>query len=77
MTIFKRSSARHRAETASHVVRDTTIAAAAGAAMLGSVAPAHASASYQVPVASTSAYATPNTSWSSSTGYSYQVPAST
>ena len=84
MTFFKRSSARHRAETASHVVRNTTIAAAAGAAIVGSVAPAQASASYtgQAAAAPTAAYTAPATSWSWSwsggyTWYSYTAPAST
>ena len=90
MAFFKRNSARHRAETGSHVVRNTTIAAAAGAAVLGSIAPAQASASagnsasssYQAPAAATAAYTAPSTwwSWSSSGGYtqySYQAPAST
>lgn len=59
MAIFRPRSARHRAEATSHLVRNTTIAAAAaGAAIIGSVAPAQASASrandtpytYQAPV---------------------------
>ena len=50
MAFFKRSSARHRAETSSHFVRNTTAAAAAGAALIGSAAPAQAYA--QAPVAS-------------------------
>ena len=48
MSLFTLNAARHRAETTSHVVRNTTIAAAAGAAMIGSVAPAQAFA--QAPV---------------------------
>jgi cell wall-associated NlpC family hydrolase len=71
MTFFKQNSARHRAESTSHAVRNTTIAAAAGAAMIGSIAPAQAyaevpAATYQAPAPSAvSAY----------TSYTYQAPA--
>jgi hypothetical protein len=35
MAFLKQNSARHRAQVQSHAVRNTTIAAAAGAAILG------------------------------------------
>lgn len=57
MSVLKRRSARHRAETASHMVRNTTIAAAAGVAMIGSIAPAQASA--QAPAASGAVHSAP------------------
>ena len=57
MTFFKQNSARHRAETPSHAVRNTTIVAAAGAAIIGSVAPAQAYA--EVPVASGATWSAP------------------
>lgn len=57
MTIFKRSTARHRAETTSHLVRTTTIAAAAGAAVIGSIAPAQAYA--EIPAGTATAYSAP------------------
>ena len=57
MTIFKRSTARHRAETTSHLVRTTTITAAAGAALIGSIAPAQAYA--EVPADTASVYSAP------------------
>ena len=79
MAFFKQNSARHRAATASHAVRNTTIAAAAGAAVLGSVAPAQAYA--EVPAASTGAgavYATPaSSSLAAQTSYTYEAPAAT
>ena len=44
MSFMKQSSARHRAETQSHVVRNTTVATiAAGAAVAGMTMPAQAS----------------------------------
>ncbi|ALU39483.1 hypothetical protein AS188_06640 [Kocuria flava] len=79
MAFFKQNSARHRAATASHAVRNTTIAAAAGAAVLGSVAPAQAYA--EVPAASSGAgavYATPaSSSLAAQTSYIYEAPAAT
>ena len=57
MTVFKRHAARHRAETTSHAVRNTTIAATAGAVLIGSIAPAQAYA--EVPAETAPAYATP------------------
>ena len=69
MTIFKRSTARHRAETTSHLVRTTTIAAAAGAAVIGSIAPAQAYA--EVPAGTATAYSAPA---SALTTYSSTAP---
>ena len=57
MSLFKHNAARHRAETPSSAVRNTTIAAAAGAALIGSIAPAQAYA--EVPAAT----ATASASW--------------
>lgn len=73
MSLFKQNAARHRAETTSHVVRNTTIAAAAGAAMIGSIAPAQAYA--QAPVQSGAAYSAPaSASLAGYTSYTYQAP---
>ena len=85
MAFFKQNPARHRAETPSHMVRNTTIAAAAGAAMLGSVAPAQAYA--EIPAASETVHSAPtaspaNYSWYTDTApvahqaVSYQAPVS-
>ncbi|MEB2529297.1 hypothetical protein CIK52_06260 [Kocuria rosea] len=60
MAFFTRSSARHRAQTPSHLVRTTTLAAAVGAAVIGSVAPAQAYA--EAPATSGTAYSAPATS---------------
>ncbi|WP_298591370.1 C40 family peptidase [uncultured Kocuria sp.] len=57
MSLFKHNAARHRAETPSSAVRNTTIAAAAGAALIGSIAPAQAYA--EVPAATATAYSAP------------------
>ncbi|MGK7222768.1 C40 family peptidase [Kocuria flava] len=57
MSLFKQNTARHRAETTSHLVRTTTIAATAGAALIGSIAPAQAYA--EVPTDTATAYAAP------------------
>ncbi|MFI7482794.1 C40 family peptidase [Kocuria sp. M1R5S2] len=74
MTFFKQNSARHRAESTSHAVRNTTIAAAAGAAMIGSIAPAQAYA--EVPAASGAAYQAPAPSaLAGFTSYTYEAPA--
>ncbi|ALU40868.1 hypothetical protein AS188_15205 [Kocuria flava] len=74
MAFFKHSSARHRAETTSHAVRNTTIAAAAGAAILGSVAPAQAYA--EVPAASGAVSSAPApASLANYTSYTYEAPA--
>ena len=54
MAFFKHTSARHRAETPSCRARNTTIAAAAGVAILGSVAPAQAYAELPAAPAATS-----------------------
>lgn len=74
MSLFQQNAARHRAETTSHAVRNTTIAAAAaGAAMLGSVAPAQAFA--QAPVETGAAYSAPaSASLSQFSSYTYQAP---
>ena len=56
MSFMKQSSARHRAETQSHVVRNTTVATiAAGAAVAGMTMPAQASSDI-VELGSTSSY---------------------
>ncbi|MFE7631665.1 C40 family peptidase [Kocuria sp. NPDC057446] len=74
MSLFQQNAARHRAETTSHAVRNTTIAAAAaGAAMLGSVAPAQAFA--QAPVETGAAYSAPaSASLTQFASYTYQAP---
>ncbi|MEX5294479.1 C40 family peptidase [Kocuria sp. CPCC 205268] len=73
MSLFQQNTARHRAESTSHVVRNTTIAAAAGAAMIGSIAPAQAYA--QAPVESGAAYSAPaSASLAGYTSYTYQAP---
>ena len=70
MAFFKQSAARHRAETPSHAVRNTTIATAvAGAAVIGSVAPAQAYA--EVPTDTATAYSAPA---SALTTYSSAAP---
>ena len=72
MSLFTLNAARHRAETTSHVVRNTTIAAA-GAAMIGSVAPAQAFA--QAPVETGAAYSAPaSASLAEYSSYTYQAP---
>ncbi|WP_298586543.1 C40 family peptidase [uncultured Kocuria sp.] len=75
MSLFKQNTARHRAESTSRAVRNTTIAAAAGAAMIGSIAPAQAYA--QAPVESGAAYSAPapaSASLAGYTSYTYQAP---
>lgn len=74
MAFFKQSSARHRAEAPSYAVRNTTIAAAAaGAAVIGSVAPAQAYA--EVPAASGAVYSAPApSSLADYTSYTYEAP---
>ncbi|MGQ1837550.1 C40 family peptidase [Kocuria turfanensis] len=72
MAIFKQSTARHRAETTSNAVRNTTIAAAAGAAIVGSIAPAQAYA--EIPAASGAAYSAPAPAAASLASYTYQAP---
>ncbi|MGK7221607.1 C40 family peptidase [Kocuria flava] len=54
MTFFTSSSARHRASASSRLVRGTVLTAAAGAAVLGSVAPAQAYAELPAAPASSS-----------------------
>ncbi|GEO95870.1 C40 family peptidase [Kocuria turfanensis] len=74
MAIFKQNTARHRAETSSNAVRNTTIAAAAGAAIVGSIAPAQAYA--EVPAASGAAYSAPAPAPAAASlaSYTYQAP---
>lgn len=76
MTFAKHNSARHRVETSSHAVRNTTIAAAAaGAAVAGAVAPAQAYSGL-VDLGGNTSYGTPSTySLDSYTTYTYQAPA--
>lgn len=70
MSLFKQNAARHRAESTSNAVRNTTIAAAAGAAIIGSIAPAQAYA--EVPATS---YAAPATaSLATYAPQTYQAP---
>lgn len=73
MSLFKQNTARHRAETTSNAVRNTTIAAAAGAAIIGSIAPAQAYA--EVPAASYSAPAAASLASYASSGYQAPVAA--
>ena len=72
MSLFKLNAARHRAETSSRAVRTTTIAAAAGAALVGSIAPAQAYA--EIPAASGSSYAAPASAMADLASYTYQAP---
>ena len=72
MAFFTRSSARHRAQTTSRAVRTTTVAAAAGAAVIGSIAPAQAYA--EIPTAPTT-YAAPVSAVTSPASNTYQAPA--
>jgi cell wall-associated NlpC family hydrolase len=74
MVFTKQNSARHRAAVQSHTVRNTTIAAAAaGAAVIGSVAPAQAYA--EAPVLSGASYSAPAASAVASyTSYTYEAP---
>ena len=57
MAFFTRSSARHRAQAPSRLVRRTTLVAAAGAAVIGSVTPAQAYA--ELPATPGTSYAAP------------------
>lgn len=72
MTFVKKNSARHRADSASHAVRNTSIAAAAaGVAVVGIVAPAQASSDV-IDLGGTTSYGTQSeTSWNSVAGNSY------
>ena len=72
MSFFKHSTARHRAETSSRAVRTTTVVAAAGAALVGSIAPAQAYA--EIPAASGSSYAAPASAMADLASYTYQAP---
>ena len=74
MSLFKQNTARHRAGTTSSAVRNTTIAAAAGAALIGSIAPAQAYA--EIPVASsTTSWAPVASSAANFAANTYQAPA--
>ena len=73
MSLFTQNTARHRAETSSRAVRTTTIAAAAGAALVGSIAPAQAYA--EIPAASGSSYAAPASATANLASDSYRAPA--
>ena len=72
MSLFKQNTARHRAETSSRAVRTTTVVAAAGAALVGSIAPAQAYA--EIPAASGSSYAAPASAMADLASYTYQAP---
>ena len=72
MSLFKQHTARHRAETSSPAVRTTTIAAAAGAALVGSIAPAQAYA--EIPAASGSSYAAPASATANLASYTTPAP---
>ena len=74
MSLFKQNTARHRAGITSSAVRNTTIAAAAGAALIGSIAPAQAYA--EIPVASsTTSWAPVASSAANFATNTYQAPA--
>ncbi|WP_298591246.1 C40 family peptidase [uncultured Kocuria sp.] len=72
MSLFTQNTARHRAETSSRAVRTTTVIAAAGAALVGSIAPAQAYA--EIPAASGSSYAAPASAMADLASYTYQAP---
>lgn len=72
MSLFKQHTARHRAQTSSRAVRTTTVVAAAGAALVGSIAPAQAYA--EIPAASGSSYAAPASATANLASYTYQAP---
>ena len=72
MSFFTQNTARHRAETSSRAVRTTTVVAAAGAALVGSIAPAQAYA--EIPAASGSSYAAPASAMADLASYTYQAP---
>ena len=72
MSLFKQHTARHRAQTSSRAVRTTTVVAAAGAALVGSIAPAQAYA--EIPAASGSSYAAPASAMADLASYTYQAP---
>ena len=72
MSLFKQHTARHRAQTSSRAVRTTTVVAAAGAALVGSIAPAQAYA--EIPAASGSSYAAPASAMADLASDSYQAP---
>ena len=72
MSFLKQNAARHRAHTPSRLVRNTTIAAAAGAAMIGSIVPAQAYA--EVPATSAPSYQAPAASPANHASYTYEAP---
>ena len=72
MSLFKQHTARHRAQTSSRAVRTTTVVAAAGAALVGSIAPAQAYA--EIPAASGSSYAAPASAMADLASYTTPAP---
>ena len=72
MSLFKQHTARHRAQTSSRAVRTTTVVAAAGAALVGSIAPAQAYA--EIPAASGSSYAAPASATANLASYTTPAP---
>ena len=72
MSLFTQNTARHRAETSSRTVRTTTVVAAAGAALVGSIAPAQAYA--EIPAASGSSYAAPASATANLASYTTPAP---
>ena len=72
MSLFTQNTARHRAETSSRAVRTTTVVAAAGAALVGSIAPAQAYA--EIPAASGSSYAAPASATANLASYTTPAP---
>lgn len=72
MSLFKQHTARHRAQTSSRAVRTTTVVTAAGAALVGSIAPAQAYA--EIPAASGSSYAAPASATANLASYTTPAP---
>ena len=72
MSLFKQNTARHRAGTTSRAGRTTAIAAAAGVAVMGSIAPAQAYA--EIPAASGSSYAAPASATANLASYTTPAP---
>ena len=76
MSFIKQSSARHRAETTSHMVRNTAVAtAAAGVAVAGIVTPAQATPGFIDFGNDVAGYEAYMSSLGSLGGYTYQAPA--
>ena len=72
MSLFKQNTARHRTGTTSRAGRTTAIAAAAGVAVMGSIAPAQAYA--EIPAASGSSYAAPASATANLASYTTPAP---